>query len=161
MTYAGLNAIFLAIAFAFFVATMAAIGVHMARKARGGQGRRDGRPLARGSAGIYGRGQSGAIESTGITRRPNLGLKYAITLIVLLVFTAVFDNLIIGAGIVAYDPSKISGIYIGIAPIEDFAYSVAAVLVLPTLWGLLGHFGPFKGTPTVGSAGSVIEGDAA
>jgi lycopene cyclase domain-containing protein len=141
MTYAGLNAIFLAIAFAFFVATMAVIGVHMARKARGQR--------------------AVTTEIPPKTRRPSLGLKYAITLIALLAFTAVFDNLIIGAGIVAYDPAKISGIYIGIAPIEDFAYSVAAVLVLPTLWGLLGHFGPFKGTPTVGSAGSVIEGDAA
>jgi lycopene cyclase domain-containing protein len=64
---------------------------------------------------------------------------------VLLVFTAVFDNLIIAAGIVAYDPAKISGVMIGIAPIEDFAYTLAAVLVLPTLWGVLGHFGPLKG----------------
>jgi lycopene cyclase domain-containing protein len=159
MTYAGLNAIFLAIAFAFFVATMAAIGVHMARKARLSVSDRDSATLAPPTDARRTPGQRTEIPPK--TRRPNLGLKYAITLVVLLAFTAVFDNLIIGAGIVAYDPAKISGIYIGIAPIEDFAYSVAAVLVLPTLWGLLGHFGPFKGTPTVGSAGSVIEGDAA
>lgn len=48
----------------------------------------------------------------------------------LLVITAVFDNLIIGLGIVAYDEALISGIKIGLAPIEDFAYSLAAPIVI-------------------------------
>ena len=48
----------------------------------------------------------------------------------LLLITAVFDNLIIGLGIVAYDESLISGIKIGLAPIEDFAYSLAAPLMI-------------------------------
>jgi lycopene cyclase domain-containing protein len=48
----------------------------------------------------------------------------------LLLITAVFDNVIIGLGVVAYDPSKISGIKIGLAPIEDFAYSLAAPLLI-------------------------------
>lgn len=48
----------------------------------------------------------------------------------LLVITAVFDNLIIGLGIVAYDEALISGIKIGLAPIEDFAYSLAAPLII-------------------------------
>jgi lycopene cyclase domain-containing protein len=48
----------------------------------------------------------------------------------LLVITAVFDNLIIGIGIVAYDPQLISGLKIGLAPIEDFAYSLAAPLLI-------------------------------
>lgn len=52
----------------------------------------------------------------------------------LLLLTAIFDNLIIMAGIVAYDPQYLSGIYIGKAPIEDFAYAVAAALGLPPLW---------------------------
>ena len=128
MTYSLLNSVFLAVALVFFVASMAVIGVQMRKQA-----------IARRV------GDEVAISRRG--RRPNLLLKYALTLLVLLVFTAVFDNLIIGAGIVAYDPAKISGIMIGIAPIEDFAYTVAAVLVLPTLWGVLGHFGPLKGKP--------------
>ena len=48
----------------------------------------------------------------------------------LLVITAVFDNVIIGIGIVAYDPQLISGLKIGLAPIEDFAYSLAAPLLI-------------------------------
>ena len=48
----------------------------------------------------------------------------------LLAVTAVFDNVIIGLGIVAYDESKISGIKIGLAPIEDFAYSLAAPILI-------------------------------
>ena len=60
-----------------------------------------------------------------------------LTAIVMVVMTAVFDNVLVGAGIVAYDPSRISGIRIGVAPIEDFAYAIAAVVLLPCLWSLL------------------------
>ena len=60
-----------------------------------------------------------------------------ITMVVLLVTTAIFDNVMIGVGLVDYDPANISGVRIGIAPIEDFAYAVAAVLGLPALWHLL------------------------
>lgn len=60
-----------------------------------------------------------------------------IPLAVVLALTAVFDNVIIGVGIVAYDPERISGIRLGIAPIEDFAYSIAAALVAPHLWAWL------------------------
>ena len=60
------------------------------------------------------------------------------TLVVLLVMTAVFDNVMIGVGLlVAYDESLISGIRIGVAPIEDFAYAIAAALALPALWSIL------------------------
>jgi lycopene cyclase domain-containing protein len=60
------------------------------------------------------------------------------TLAVLLVTTAVFDNIMIGVGLlVAYDDDLISGIRIGVAPIEDFAYAIAAALALPALWVLL------------------------
>lgn len=48
----------------------------------------------------------------------------------LLVITAIFDNVIIGLGIVAYDETKISGIMVGLAPIEDFAYSFAAPILI-------------------------------
>ena len=50
-----------------------------------------------------------------------------IPLLVLMLMTAVFDNLIILAGIVSYDQSKLSGIKILVAPIEDFAYTLVLV----------------------------------
>ena len=53
---------------------------------------------------------------------------------VMLLITAIFDNVIIATGIVAYDEAKISGIKIGVAPIEDFAYTVVGLLVVPTLF---------------------------
>ena len=58
--------------------------------------------------------------------------------VVLLILTAVFDNVLVATGIVGYDPSRISGVLFGVAPIEDFAYAIAAVVLLPSLWSLLG-----------------------
>ncbi|WP_374929540.1 lycopene cyclase domain-containing protein [Kytococcus sedentarius] len=57
-----------------------------------------------------------------------------IALAVSCVFTAVFDSLIIGAGIVAYEEAHLAGWRIGLAPVEDFAYTIAAAGVLPALW---------------------------
>lgn len=56
----------------------------------------------------------------------------------LLLMTLVFDNLIILAGIVAYDESLISGIKLGIAPIEDFSYTLVGLVLIPLTWELLG-----------------------
>jgi lycopene cyclase domain-containing protein len=55
----------------------------------------------------------------------------------LLVTTAVFDNVMIAAGLVDYAPGRISGVFVGAAPLEDFAYAIAAVVGLPALWSLL------------------------
>ncbi len=57
-----------------------------------------------------------------------------ITLAVLLALTAVFDSIIIWAEIVGYNPAKILGISIGMAPIEDFFYAILAVILVPILW---------------------------
>ncbi len=57
-----------------------------------------------------------------------------IVLLPMLILTAVFDNLIILAGIVDYDATKLMGIYVGVVPIEDFAYTVVAVLLVPAIW---------------------------
>ena len=59
--------------------------------------------------------------------------------VVLLILTAIFDNVIIGVGLVDYSEEQISGLRIGVAPIEDFSYSIAAVVLLPALWVLLGR----------------------
>ena len=60
------------------------------------------------------------------------------TLVALLLMTAVFDNFIVGSGIVAYDPSLLSGVFIGFAPIEDFAYTIVAAVLIPMTWWWLG-----------------------
>lgn len=55
---------------------------------------------------------------------------------VLLVMTGVFNNVIVGLGIVAYDPALVSGARIGLFPVEDLAYSIGAALLLPSCWVL-------------------------
>lgn len=55
----------------------------------------------------------------------------------LLVLTAVFDTLMIGAGLFTYEAGLVSGVRVGLAPVEDFAYPLAVVIALPALWALL------------------------
>lgn len=62
-----------------------------------------------------------------------------LTLLLVLVATAIFDSLIVHLGLVTYDPAKILEIYIGKAPIEDFAYAVVVVGLVPVLWKLNGE----------------------
>ncbi|MBO0607815.1 lycopene cyclase domain-containing protein [Myceligenerans salitolerans] len=64
--------------------------------------------------------------------------RTALAAAVLLLLTAVFDNAMIAAGLFAYSDAHISGLRVGLAPVEDFAYPVAAVVLLPALWSLLG-----------------------
>lgn len=59
-------------------------------------------------------------------------LSYAAVLMFTL--TAIFDNVIIGTGIVAYDEEKLLGIKILYAPIEDFAYTAVALVLIPSLF---------------------------
>ena len=67
----------------------------------------------------------------------NRWLAYLVGLVPMVVMTAVFDNLIVSAGIVAYDPTKITGIMVGAVPIEDFAYTIAAVAIVPSVWSAM------------------------
>lgn len=57
-----------------------------------------------------------------------------ITMIIIVAITAIGDTMIIALGIVGYDTSKLLGVFIGRAPIEDFFYAVAAALIVPTIW---------------------------
>ncbi len=69
------------------------------------------------------------------------GPRWASTGLVLgavLLMTAVFDNVMIGVGLVGYNRDLISGVFIGVAPLEDFAYAIAAAVLLPSLWTLIG-----------------------
>ena len=85
-------------------------------------------------------GLAALVAAVALWRRPAARRLYAasaLALVAVLVLTAVFDNIMIGVGLVAYDPALISGVFVGIAPVEDFAYPVAAALLLPAVWSLL------------------------
>jgi lycopene cyclase domain-containing protein len=60
--------------------------------------------------------------------------RAGVVLVLLLVLTLIFDNLIIAAGIVDYNFDKTLGIIIFKMPIEDIFYSVMALLLMHTLW---------------------------
>jgi len=77
-----------------------------------------------------------ALRRGRVPRR--LALASGAALILVLVMTAVFDNLMIAAGLFTYDPTHVIGLQVGLAPIEDFAYPLAAAILLPALWVLWG-----------------------
>lgn len=60
-----------------------------------------------------------------------------LTVLALVVLTAVFDSLMIAAELFHYDPAHILGVTIGLAPLEDFAYPLACAVLLPGLWLVL------------------------
>jgi lycopene cyclase domain-containing protein len=64
-----------------------------------------------------------------------------ITAACLFVLTAIFDNLMIGIGLMAYSPEHLAGAAIGLAPLEDFSYPLAAIILIPSLWMLLSRRG--------------------
>ena len=68
-------------------------------------------------------------------RRWAIGVGGSLT--ILLILTAIFDNIMITAGLVDYDDDLTSGIRLGVAPIEDFAYAVAVAVFVPSVWALL------------------------
>ncbi|MDR7189474.1 lycopene cyclase domain-containing protein [Microbacterium sp. BE35] len=73
-------------------------------------------------------------------RRPAFGRRMTASVIaagVLVVLTAVFDNVMIAAGLFTYPETLISGVRIGLAPIEDFAYPVCAAFLVPAVFTLL------------------------
>ena len=73
----------------------------------------------------------GAVILVGLVIRKQLPWRaIGSSTAVLVIATAIFDNVIVGTGIVAYDESLILGIKIGYAPIEDFAYALAAPLLI-------------------------------
>lgn len=72
-----------------------------------------------------------------LVRRSPSWRAVGLAAILLLVLTAIFDNVLVGTGIVGYTEDRISGVKVGVAPLEDFAYTIAALVLLPSLWSLL------------------------
>ena len=66
------------------------------------------------------------------------GAAIAWTLVALVLATVVFDNLMIGAGLINYGQRYLAGVFIGRVPVEDLGYPLAGALLLPALWHLLG-----------------------
>ena len=74
-----------------------------------------------------------------LRRRPTGHTLRAIvlTLLILCVLTAVFDNVMIAAGLFDYASETLTGIRAGLAPVEDFGYPLGAALMLPGMLLLL------------------------
>lgn len=80
-----------------------------------------------------------AIVTAASAIRPGFGARMrasALTALVLLVLTAIFDNAMIAADLFTYPEHLISGIRIGLAPLEDFSYPLAAAFLVPALRSL-------------------------
>jgi lycopene cyclase domain-containing protein len=75
-----------------------------------------------------------------VVRRPGRRwwLATGLSAVALLVLTVVFDSLMIAADLFRFDEEALSGLTLLLAPVEDLAWPVAAVAVLPALWLLLG-----------------------
>lgn len=87
----------------------------------------------------------------------------ALTALILTVLTFVFNNLMIRAGLVIYGQDQISGVMVGVMPLEDLSYTVFAFLLLPALWELLGRRSARRTATTSGTAttGTAVIGTTA
>ena len=73
-------------------------------------------------------------------RRPDFARRMAasaVAAVVLVLLTAVFDNVMIAADLFTYPVENISGLRIGLAPLEDFSYPVCAAFLVPAVFTLL------------------------
>lgn len=70
----------------------------------------------------------------------NTGLRRQMAQIAapMLLLTAIFDPLIIFSGVVAYNRQLTLGLNFFNAPIEDFMYTLVAVMLVPLLWRYYG-----------------------
>lgn len=74
-----------------------------------------------------------------VTRRPSARWWAAVGLTAasLMVLTAVFDSIMIAADLFRFDESALTGIHVWLAPIEDFAWPIAAAILIPSTMLLL------------------------
>jgi lycopene cyclase domain-containing protein len=57
--------------------------------------------------------------------------------LVLVALTLVFDNLMIAIDLFTYPAEHLSGLRLGLAPVEDFAYPLCAAFLVPAVFTLL------------------------
>ena len=77
-------------------------------------------------------------------RRPRFGVRMAASAgaaVVLLALTAIFDNVMIALDLFTYPPEHLSGLRIGRAPLEDFAYPLCGAFAVPAVFTLLSRDG--------------------
>lgn len=95
-------------------------------------------------AGVFLAGAALTSVAAGVLARPSRSWWWstATAALLLCVLTAVFDSLMIAADLFRYDTGALLGARVLLVPVEDFAWPLAAVLVLPALGELLGPRGP-------------------
>ena len=79
------------------------------------------------------------LVAAAVLRRPDRRwwLATAATALALVLLTVIFDNLMIAADLFRFDESALTGIHVGLAPIEDFAWPLAATILVSSLSLLL------------------------
>ncbi len=73
-------------------------------------------------------------------RRPGFAGRLrasAVAAVVLLILTGIFDNVMIALDLFTYPPEHLSGLRIGLAPLEDFSYPLCAAFGVPAVFTLL------------------------
>lgn len=87
--------------------------------------------------------------------------RTAVVFLALAVLTVVFDSIMIWADLFRFEDEHMSGLRIGLAPIEDLAWPLASVLLLPALWTWLGRADAARPQARSGAtAGPAEEGTA-
>lgn len=78
-----------------------------------------------------------AAVAAAVTMRRGLDARWwlatALTIVVLVVLTVIFDSLMILADLFRFDEESLVGVRLWRAPVEDLAWPVAAGLLLPAL----------------------------
>ncbi|WP_295789521.1 lycopene cyclase domain-containing protein [uncultured Microbacterium sp.] len=80
------------------------------------------------------------VVTLATARRPRFRRRMAssgLTALVLVGLTLVFDNLMIAVDLFSYPPEHLSGLKLGLAPVEDFAYPLCAAFLVPAVYTLL------------------------
>jgi len=81
-----------------------------------------------------------AVVTAISARRPGFARRMrasVVAAVVLFALTAVFDNVMIALDLFTYPAEHLSGIRIGLAPIEDFSYPLCAAFGVPAVLALL------------------------
>ncbi|WZH36036.1 MAG: lycopene cyclase domain-containing protein [Microbacterium enclense] len=81
-----------------------------------------------------------ALVTVATIRRPRFARRMSsssLTALVLVGLTLVFDNLMIAVDLFSYPQQHLSGLRLGLAPLEDFAYPVCAAFLVPAVFTLL------------------------